>query len=100
MSYPATPFQPRPHAPVCQACGKRIIWVTTEKNLKQMPVDADWEYGDGHRTLMVPTEAGLWRAVAKAPDNTLGREPHFGTCPNREALRPRRPRTTPLRLVR
>lgn len=71
----------RTHAPVCERCGQRIIWVVTEKNQKLMPVDPDWHYGDGRRTLMVLTEAGLWRAVAKAPETVLGREPHFGTCP-------------------
>ena len=48
-----------------------------------MPVDAEWHYGDSRRNLVVLGEDGRGKLLVKPGEETLGREPHWGTCPKR-----------------
>ena len=66
--------------PKCKRCGAEIIFIRSAKNpWKKIPCDPRLDYGDGARTLVTPKG----RMIVKASEDVLGREPHFGTCPNR-----------------
>jgi hypothetical protein len=45
--------------------------------------DPEWQYGDGEKTLV--TRHG--EQIVEADGDVLGREPHWGTCPEKEKLK-------------
>lgn len=53
-----------------------------------MPVEQQWVFGDGQKTLItVDPDTGRGHMVAKAPRHVLGREPHWGNCPDRKKFK-------------
>ena len=69
----------------CQTCGRSLVFVTMETG-GTMPCDPVQVYGDGRRHLVVRLArhgTTVGRLVPKASPETLGLEPHFGTCPCR-----------------
>ena len=97
-------------APTCRHCGQPLTFVEMLATGNPMPCDPAQRYGDGRRHLVVRETIGervVGRMVPRAPEGTLGLEPHWGTCPNRPAapsaavedLRPAMPVRPALRLV-
>jgi hypothetical protein len=71
----------------CARCGAHIVWVTTAKNDRPMPLDAE-PTPAGNVVLTVPdrlavvlSDADRDRAIAAG--QTVWR-PHFASCPNYE----------------
>lgn len=71
--------------PRCPACGQKIVWVPTSasEGEKHTMCDPEWQYGDGEKTLV--TRHG--EQIVEADGDVLGREPHWGTCPEKEKLK-------------
>lgn len=92
---PPSPFAPLPlghidpsrtRTPTCSRCGRDIVFVEMADTGKLMPCDTRMVPGDGSRSLAVRWPRGkaiVGRVVTKAPVETSGLEPHFGTCPCR-----------------
>ncbi len=95
MSYRHDPHRPAPFAPPtvdpirtrkpeCRHCGEEIAYVEMADSGKLMPCDPVMLNGDGRRSLVVRftrRKKVVGRVVAKAPEDVVGLEPHWGTCP-------------------
>lgn len=90
------PFAPptvdpyRTRKPRCRHCDQEIVYVTMDPSGKLMPCDSAMVNGDGRRSLVVRYPKGrsiVGRVIAKAGEDVVGLEPHFGTCPVRERAR-------------
>lgn len=80
----------------CSGCGASLVWIqmATRKDGKpggRMPCDAQWQYGDGRRSLVVTDDRELGHLLARASPEVLGREPHFATCPVRDHFKRKKP---------
>lgn len=73
------------HTPRCKLCGQTIVYVVMEGTGKRMPCDPTQRYGDGRRHLVVRVEDLfgniVGKLIARAGEEVLGFEPHWGTCP-------------------
>ena len=82
-AWQAQRMRKRKGRPACRRCGHEIVFVRSAKSGKKIPCDPRLDYGDGERTLVTPRG----EMIPKAPEDVLGREPHFGTCPARQEER-------------
>ena len=78
----------------CSGCGAPLLWIQMGERKDgrpggRMPVDPAWRYGNGRRNLVVLDEAGRGKLLVKPGEDMLGREPHWGTCPNRKQFKRR-----------
>lgn len=82
--------------PTCLDCGAPLVFIVMESG-KKMPCDPDQVYSDGRRHLVVRETVGeatrggervVSRLVTRAPEGTVGFQPHFGTCPARKKPKP------------
>lgn len=78
--------------PTCSACGERIVWI--QMGLRQdgreggtMPCDPEWRYGNGERSLVVLDDDLRGHLLIRPGEDVRGREPHWGTCVRRDAVR-------------
>lgn len=76
--------QNRTRTPRCPACNQKIVWVPTAASggTRHTMCDPEWHRGDGKKTLV--TRDG--QQIVEAGPEVLGREPHWGTCPEKERL--------------
>ena len=77
---------------VCRACKAPIIWIqmgprADGKPGGMMPLDAEWQYGNGQRNLVVLDEQQQGKLLVKPGREVLGREPHWGSCPARKRFK-------------
>ena len=82
--------QGRPGA--CRGCGASILFVKMGPRADgtpggMMPLDIAWRYGDGRRNLVVLDEQGRGKLLVRPGKGVLGREPHWGSCPNRKRFK-------------
>lgn len=86
------PFAPpavdpaRTRTPRCRHCDADVVFVEMDATGKLMPCDPEMLNGDGRRSLVVRWPKGrrlVGRVIAKAPEDVVGLEPHWGTCANR-----------------
>ena len=82
----------RQHQPTCEHCSQRIVFVEMADSGKSMPVDPDWQAGDGRRHLIVQDEELKGHLVQHAPPHVTGRRPHWATCPELRRQREERRR--------